>query len=134
MGIIYGSRNTSLVCFSRTPQIISLNVPCMTGVCTFPISSKDKFLFTLNVLSSVPLNTHFLRLKGMSKKLSQRWCICIPTKVNRESSQFPALKGNMMFAPHTCRTKDRSLFYLCRPETVFTQKMESGLWSFLPIC
>lgn len=27
MGIIYGSRNTSLVCFSRTPQIISLKPP-----------------------------------------------------------------------------------------------------------
>nr|AAL29922.1 unknown [Bacteroides fragilis] len=99
--------NLSFAKFHRNPAVrlkidsIS-NVPCMTGVCTFPINSKDKFLFTLNVLSSVPLNTHFLRLKGMSKKSSQRWCICIPTKVNRESSQFPTLKGNMIFAPHTC--------------------------------
>ena len=78
------------------------NVPCITGVCTFPINSKARFLFTLKVLSSIALNTHFFRLKGISKKSSQRCLICIPATVNRESNQFPVLKGNMMFAPHNC--------------------------------
>ena len=54
---------------------------------------------TLKLLSSVPINSHFLRSNGTSKKRSHFCRACMPTSVSLASYQFPMLSGKMTFTP-----------------------------------
>lgn len=68
----------------------------------FPINSKDRFLPTLKLLSSVPINSHFLRSNGTSKK-TVAFLPCLHA-YKRESCIIPVSHAERQNDIHTYHT------------------------------